>query len=123
MSKPRSKRYQKAAALIEAGKAYPLVDAIGTVKKFPAPKFNPTVTLSFRLGIDPRKSDQMVRGSVSLPHGSGGAGVGMPGRMPGGGGGKDRRRSSVFGAAGGSGGGMAPGLGLPREFGGGGSLS
>jgi large subunit ribosomal protein L1 len=71
MSKPRSKRYQKAAALIEAGKAYPLVDAIGTVKKFPAPKFNPTVTLSFRLGIDPRKSDQMVRGSVSLPHGSG----------------------------------------------------
>ncbi len=71
MSKTRSKRYQKAAVLVEAGKSYPLVDAIGTVKQFPAPKFNPTVTLSFRLGVDPRKSDQMVRGSVSLPHGSG----------------------------------------------------
>jgi len=41
------------------------------VKQFPAPKFDPTVTLSFRLGVDPRKSDQMVRGSVSLPHGTG----------------------------------------------------
>src|SRR5690606_24481062 len=43
----------------------------GTVKKFPAPKFDPTVTVSFHLGVDPRKSDQMVRGSVSLPHGTG----------------------------------------------------
>jgi large subunit ribosomal protein L1 len=41
------------------------------VKQFPAPKFTPTVTLSFHLGVDPRKSDQMVRGSVSLPHGTG----------------------------------------------------
>ena len=41
------------------------------MKQFPAPKFNPTVTLSFHLGVDPRKSDQMVRGSVSLPHGTG----------------------------------------------------
>lgn len=46
-------------------------DAVGTLKKFPAPKFDPTVTLSFNMGIDPRKSDQMVRGSVSLPHGTG----------------------------------------------------
>jgi large subunit ribosomal protein L1 len=71
MAKHRSKRYQKAAALVQAGKNYPLAEAIGTVKQFPAPKFNPTVTLSFRLGVDPRKSDQMVRGSVSLPHGTG----------------------------------------------------
>lgn len=71
MAKKRSKRYQKAAALVEAGKSYSLPDAISTVKQFPAPKFNPTVTLSFRLGVDPRKSDQMVRGSVSLPHGTG----------------------------------------------------
>jgi large subunit ribosomal protein L1 len=41
------------------------------VKQFPAPKFDPTVTVSFHLGVDPRKSDQMVRGSVSLPHGTG----------------------------------------------------
>jgi large subunit ribosomal protein L1 len=71
MSKHRSKRYQKAAELVATGKTYSLDDAIGIVKKFPAPKFNPTVTLSFHLGVDPRKSDQMVRGSVALPHGTG----------------------------------------------------
>jgi large subunit ribosomal protein L1 len=71
MAKHRSKRYQKAAALVQAGKSYSLTDAISTVKQFPAPKFTPTVTLSFHLGVDPRKSDQMVRGSVSLPHGTG----------------------------------------------------
>jgi large subunit ribosomal protein L1 len=71
MAKHRSKRYQKAAALVQTGKSYSLPDAILTVKQFPAPKFIPTVTLSFHLGVDPRKSDQMVRGSVSLPHGTG----------------------------------------------------
>lgn len=71
MAKQRSKRYKKAAALVTAGKSYSLTDAIGTLKEFPAPKFTPTVTLSFHLGVDPRKSDQMVRGSVSLPHGTG----------------------------------------------------
>jgi large subunit ribosomal protein L1 len=71
MSKQRSKRYRKAVELVGAGKSYSLSDAISTVKKLPAPKFTPTVTLSFRLGVDPRKSDQMVRGSVSLPHGTG----------------------------------------------------
>lgn len=71
MSKTRSKRYEKAAALVEEGKAYGLEEAVGTLKKFPAPKFDPTVTVSFHLGVDPRKSDQMVRGSVSLPHGTG----------------------------------------------------
>jgi large subunit ribosomal protein L1 len=71
MAKHRSKRYQKAAALVEDGKTYGLDEAVETVKKFPAPKFDPTVTVSFHLGVDPRKSDQMVRGSVSLPHGTG----------------------------------------------------
>jgi len=71
MSKQRSKRYRKAEALVETGKSYSLGEAITTVKSLPAPKFTPTVTLSFRLGVDPRKSDQMVRGSVSLPHGTG----------------------------------------------------
>ena len=70
MSK-RSKRYQKAAELVEADKQYGLEDAVGLIKKFPAPKFDATVTLSFKLGVDPRKSDQMVRGSVALPHGTG----------------------------------------------------
>ncbi len=71
MAKHRSKRYKKAAALVATGKSYTLTDAISTLKEFPAPKFTPTVTLSFHLGVDPRKSDQMVRGSVSLPHGTG----------------------------------------------------
>jgi large subunit ribosomal protein L1 len=71
MANNRSKRYQKAAALIQADKTYSLEEAMAVVKKFPAPKFDPTVTLSFHLGVDPRKSDQMVRGSVSLPHGTG----------------------------------------------------
>ncbi|MCP5537808.1 MAG: 50S ribosomal protein L1 [Akkermansiaceae bacterium] len=70
MSK-RSKRYQKAAELVDSSKQYGIEDAVGLIKKFPAPKFDPTVTLSFKLGVDPRKSDQMVRGSVALPHGTG----------------------------------------------------
>ncbi len=70
MSK-RSKRYQQAAELVDSDKQYGLKDAVELIKKFPAPKFDPTVTLSFKLGIDPRKSDQMVRGSVALPHGTG----------------------------------------------------
>lgn len=70
MATKRSKRYAGAAELVE-DRQYALDDAVGTLKKFPAPKFDPTVTLAFRLGVDPKKSDQMVRGSVSLPHGSG----------------------------------------------------
>ena len=52
-------------------RTYALTEAVETLKKFPAPKFDPTVTLSFRIGVDAKKSDQMVRGSVSLPHGTG----------------------------------------------------
>ncbi len=57
--------------MVDTDKQYALTDAIGALKGFPAPKFDPTVTLSFKLGVDPRKSDQMVRGSVALPHGTG----------------------------------------------------
>jgi large subunit ribosomal protein L1 len=71
MSKNRSKRYQKAVALIDKSKSYGLSAAVETIKKFPAPKFDPAVTVSIHLGVDPRKSDQMVRGSVALPHGTG----------------------------------------------------
>ncbi|QQL45764.1 50S ribosomal protein L1 [Sulfuriroseicoccus oceanibius] len=71
MANKRSKRYQKAAALVEEGKSYSLVDAAALIKQFPAPKFDQTVTLSFKLGVDPRKSDQMVRGTCPLPNGSG----------------------------------------------------
>ena len=70
MPKKRSKRYTKAAEAVE-DRPYALAEAVETLKKFPAPKFDPTVTLSFRIGVDAKKSDQMVRGSVSLPHGTG----------------------------------------------------
>jgi len=66
----KSKRYLEASALVEE-RQYGLEEAVETLKKLPAPKFDGTVTLSFKLGVDPRKSDQMVRGSVALPHGTG----------------------------------------------------
>ena len=71
MSTKRSKRYQEAAKLVTPNKNYSITEAVETMKSFPAPKFDPTVTVSFHLTVDPRKSDQMVRGSVSLPNGSG----------------------------------------------------
>ena len=67
----RSKRYRAASALVETKKTYSLDQAVALLKQMPAPKFDQTVTLSFRLGVDPRQSDQMVRGTCPLPHGSG----------------------------------------------------
>ncbi|MEG3023383.1 MAG: 50S ribosomal protein L1 [Akkermansia sp.] len=71
MSKKRSKRYQEAAKLVTPNASYSVNNAIEVMKSFPAPKFDPSVTVSFHLTVDPRKSDQMVRGSVTLPHGTG----------------------------------------------------
>ena len=70
MRKP-SKRYRNALKLVEAKKAYPLKSAVEVVSKFPKAKFNETIDMAFKLGVDPRQSDQMVRGTVPLPHGSG----------------------------------------------------
>jgi len=67
----RSKRYRKALELVEPERNYNLQAAVEVLAKFPKAKFNETVDLSFRLGVDPRQSDQMVRGTVPLPHGSG----------------------------------------------------
>ena len=66
-----SKRYRKATEQVDASKAYPLKNAVEVLAKFPKAKFNETVDLAFRLGVDPKQSDQMVRGTVPLPHGSG----------------------------------------------------
>ena len=66
-----SKRYKKALELVDSKKAYPLKSAVEVISKFPKAKFNETVDLAFRLGVDPKQSDQMVRGTVPLPHGSG----------------------------------------------------
>src|SRR5438093_7537696 len=66
-----SKRYKKSLELVDGKKAYPLRAAVEVLTKFPKAKFNETVELAFRLGVDPKHSDQMVRGTVPLPHGSG----------------------------------------------------
>src|SRR6266480_4459787 len=66
-----SKRYKKALEMVDATKSYPLKSAVEALAKFPKAKFNETVDLAFRLGVDPKQSDQMVRGTVPLPHGSG----------------------------------------------------
>ena len=71
MAKQRSKRYRQAAELVEEDKVYTLSDAIDTLKKFPPAKYDETVSISFKLGVDPKQSDQMVRGTCPLPHGSG----------------------------------------------------
>ena len=67
----RSKRYKQAHASFDANKNYTLVDALSALAAMPSVKFDETVELSTRLDVDPKQSDQMVRGVVSLPHGSG----------------------------------------------------
>src|SRR5437763_1053080 len=71
MQTNRSKRYRAAAQQLDRTKNYSLTDSVATLKKFSPTKFDQTVTLSFRLGVDPKQSDQMVRGTCPLPHGSG----------------------------------------------------
>lgn len=66
-----SKRYVKNSKLTEGLKALPLKEAVQVLAKFEKAKFNETIDLAFRLGVDPKQSDQMVRGTVPLPHGSG----------------------------------------------------
>src|SRR6187455_637782 len=66
-----SKRFKKALEHVDGKKVYPLRSAVDVLAKFPKAKFNETVELAFRLGVDAKQSDQMVRGTVPLPHGSG----------------------------------------------------
>jgi large subunit ribosomal protein L1 len=67
----RSKAYRTAAEKIEAGKLYAPLEAVRLAKDTTSTKYDPTVEVALRLGIDPRKADQMVRGTVNLPHGTG----------------------------------------------------
>jgi len=66
-----SKRKQAIAELVEHGKNYAINDAFSLLKKFPKTKFNESVDVAVNLGIDPRKSDQVVRGATVLPKGTG----------------------------------------------------
>jgi len=67
----RSKAYRQALELIEPEKFYTPLDAARVAKQSAKTKFDPTVEISMCLGVDPRKADQMVRGTVNLPHGTG----------------------------------------------------
>ena len=67
----RSKNYRKAADLVDDERLYTPAEAVTLVKKTSITAFDPTVEVSMRLGVDPRKADQMVRGTVNLPHGTG----------------------------------------------------
>ncbi len=66
-----SKRYEQASKMVEKNKAYTIKEAVSILKKFPKAKFDETVEVAFRLGVDPRHSDQAVRSTVVLPHGIG----------------------------------------------------
>jgi large subunit ribosomal protein L1 len=65
------KKYEEAAKTIDKAKLYPVTEAISLVKAGAKRKFDESVDVAIRLGVDPRKADQMVRGTVSLPHGTG----------------------------------------------------
>ncbi|MDR1355102.1 MAG: 50S ribosomal protein L1 [Propionibacteriaceae bacterium] len=66
-----SKRYNAATALRDNSQLHTPTEAIAAIRTFPKAKFDETVDVVMRLGVDPRKADQMVRGTVNLPHGTG----------------------------------------------------
>jgi large subunit ribosomal protein L1 len=67
----RSKRMQQIDAMFDLAKSYKLSEALDLLKKCPPVKFDQSVNAALKIGIDPKKSDQQVRGTVSLPHGTG----------------------------------------------------
>lgn len=71
MPKQPSKRYRAAVKAADLTKSYTLAEAVEVLGKFPKAKFDETVELSIRLGVDPTQGDQMVRGTTPLPNGSG----------------------------------------------------
>jgi large subunit ribosomal protein L1 len=66
-----SKSYQAALAKIEEGKFYTPTEAVALARETGSAKFNSTIEVAVKLGVDPRKADQMIRGTVILPHGTG----------------------------------------------------
>jgi large subunit ribosomal protein L1 len=71
MAKRFSRRYQKAAANVDRARRYGVDEGISLLKNMPGVKFDETVDVAVRIGIDPKKTEQLVRGSVSLPRGTG----------------------------------------------------
>ena len=71
MAKKFSKKYQQAAKLVDSNKLYNLTEAAALLKKVSYTKFDASVDIAVRLGVDPKQANQMVRGVASLPHGTG----------------------------------------------------
>ena len=71
MAKKHSKKYREAAELVDKSNLYTAPEAIALLKSMPKRGFDETVEAVYRLGVDPRKADQLVRGVVNLPHGTG----------------------------------------------------
>ncbi len=69
--KSRGKRYDAVAKTIDSKKEYSLEEAVNSIKKTATAKFDESFDIAMKLGVDPRKADQMVRGTVSLPNGTG----------------------------------------------------
>lgn len=69
--KKRGKKYQEAAKLVDRSKQYDIAEAIALLKQTAKAKFDETVEVAFRLGVDPKKADENIRGAVVLPHGTG----------------------------------------------------
>ncbi|TXC85588.1 50S ribosomal protein L1 [Metabacillus litoralis] len=67
----KGKKFQEAAKLVDRSTFYPVNDAVELVKKTSVAKFDATVEVAFRLGVDPKKADQQIRGAVVLPNGTG----------------------------------------------------
>src|SRR5438552_1387509 len=67
----RSKRYRKLVTQVDPEKRYPVSEAVALLRGFGGTKFDQTVDAVFHLAIDPKKADQNIRGSISLPHGVG----------------------------------------------------
>ncbi|MBO1005426.1 50S ribosomal protein L1 [Pseudogracilibacillus auburnensis] len=67
----KGKKYAEALKLVDRNKAYPISEAIELIKKTDFAKFDATVEAAFRLGVDPKKADQQIRGAVVLPNGTG----------------------------------------------------
>ena len=67
----KGKKYQEAVKLVDKNKVYEVAEGIELVKKAATAKFDETVEAAFRLGVDPKRADQQIRGAVVLPHGTG----------------------------------------------------
>ncbi|MFK7742953.1 MAG: 50S ribosomal protein L1 [Planctomycetota bacterium] len=71
MARYRSRRFETANVKVERNKRYAVEEGLALIKSLPGPKFDETVDIAIRIGIDAKKTDQLVRGSVSLPKGTG----------------------------------------------------